>query len=260
MYTKFISKNIQEKLKAKERALARKPLSANEQAAGKLDISDLASRSVFVRMCSNKVDGIDNILISGGEHKKGGGIPFGFSETYRDIYEKTGEGVKRKGIRGISGIKDISVEYKGGFKAIREATINWSVPAIEYLDELTPYFLTVGKTVVVDWGWTYANRKTLQQQGINPFITSEAKEDGTVRYVVDQEIFTNPQERILNSGGDYDAIGGRIKNFNYTLREDGGFDCVTTITALGSALKSLTLIKQSSIFFPQVTNNFLLFS
>ena len=101
MYTKFISKNIQEKLKAKERALARKPLSANEQAAGKLDISDLASRSVFVRMCSNKVDGIDNILISGGEHKKGGGIPFGFSETYRDIYEKTGEGLKRKGIKGF---------------------------------------------------------------------------------------------------------------------------------------------------------------
>ena len=64
MYTKFISKNIQEKLKARELALARRESS--------LSLKDLSSRTIFVRMCSNKVDGVDNILISGGEHKKGG--------------------------------------------------------------------------------------------------------------------------------------------------------------------------------------------
>ena len=224
MYTKFISKNIQEKLKARELALARRESS--------LSLKDLSSRTIFVRMCSNKVDGVDNILISGGEHKKGGGIAFGFSDSYRNRMQNP----DNSGIRGIPGIKDISVEYKGGFKAIREATINWSVPAIEDLDELTPYFLTVGKTVVVDWGWTNANKNTLQQQGINPFIEPETKEDGTVRYMVNQQIFTNPQLKILDSNGDYDAIGGQIKNFNYTLREDGGFDCTTIITSMGASL------------------------
>ena len=55
MYTKFISKIIQKKLKAKERALARKPKSAQESTPdGFLKIGDLASRTTFVRMCSNK--------------------------------------------------------------------------------------------------------------------------------------------------------------------------------------------------------------
>tara|TARA_Y100000004_G_scaffold195230_1_gene261732 strand:- start:118 stop:4122 length:4005 start_codon:yes stop_codon:yes gene_type:complete len=240
MYTKFISKPIQEKLKAKERALARLGNQPQEQQNNdSLELKDLASRTVFVRMCSNKSK-VPNILISGGEHNDRG-IPLGFGDSYKDRRGNTdeeGNPVDNSGIRAVPGIKDITVEYKGGFKAIRECTINWSVPAIEDLDRLTPYFLTVGKTVVVDWGWVNANKKSLRQQiGVTPFIERNIDTtNNTVSYSVDQEIFTNPQQRVIDAGGDYDAIGGRIKNFNYTLREDGGFDCITTITALGAAL------------------------
>jgi len=44
-------------------------------------------------------------------------------------------------------------------------------------------------------------------------------------------------------GGDYDAIGGKISNFESTMRADGGFDCVTKITALGSTLFSKPIDK-----------------
>ena len=240
MYTKFISKPIQEKLKAKERALARlgKP-SQQQQNDDSLELKDLASRTIFVRMCSNKSK-VPNILISGGEHNERG-IPLGFGDSYKDRtgnVDEEGNPIDNSGIKAVPGVKDISVEYKGGFKAIRECTINWTVPAIEDLDRLTPYFLTVGKTVVVDWGWVNANKKSLRQQiGVEPFIQRNIDvANNTVNYSVDQEIFTNPQQRVIEAGGDYDAIGGRIKNFNYTLREDGGFDCITTITALGAAL------------------------
>jgi len=227
MYTKFISKKIQQKLKAKERALARKPKPSQESTPDDfLELSDLASRTVFVRMCSNKSE-VDNILISGGEQNENG-ISFGFNKTY-----KKGS----TGIRGIPGIKDINVEYKGGFKAIRECVVNWSVPSIDDLDRLTPYFLTVGKTVVVDWGWVNAKNKSLKEQGISPFIIRRRNNTtNEITYEVDQEIFTNPQQRVLDSAGDYDAIGGQVTNFNYTLRDDGGFDCTTTIISLGSSL------------------------
>ena len=232
MYTKFITKVIQEKLKAKERALARKPKSAQESTPdGFLKIGDLASRTTFVRMCSNKSK-VPNILISGGENNEKG-MAMGFGETYRDRTEND----DNSGIRGIPGIKDITVEYKGGFKAIRECIVNWTIPAIEDLDRLTPYFLTVGKSVVVDWGWNNAKNKSLKEQGIDAFISRKINtENNTIEYIVDQEIFSNPQKRILNSGGDYDAIGGIISNFNYNLRDDGGFDCTTIITAMGASL------------------------
>ncbi len=227
MYTKLVSKKIQEKLKAKERALARKPKPSQESTPDDfLELKDLASRTVFVRMCSNKSE-VDNILISGGEQDEDG-ISFGFSKTYRK---------GSTGIRGIPGIKDINVEYKGGFKAVRECVVNWSVPSIDDLDHLTPYFLTVGKTVVVDWGWVNAENKSLKEQGIDSFIIRRRNSTtNQITYEVDQEIFTNPQQRVLSSAGDYDAIGGQVTNFNYTLRDDGGFDCTTTIISLGSSL------------------------
>ena len=60
MFTKFISKNIQEKMKAKERALARKPNSGN------LSMKDMATITPFVRMASNKLNVRLNRLIEGG--------------------------------------------------------------------------------------------------------------------------------------------------------------------------------------------------
>ena len=234
MFTKFIAKNIQEKLKSKERALGWKTLNTSQQLnppgseVKVLRPKDIMSRTTFVRMCSNKSQ-VDNILISGGERDGLGQIQFG-----TDLYNSRGNQ-----FRPIAGVKDISVEYKGGFKAIRECTVNWMVNSIEDLDHLTPYFLTLGKTVIVDWGWTNANTQGFDQE-VPPFIT---KNSSTGKYEVDQQIFTNPQKKILEMKGDYDAVGGMVKNFTYSLREDGGFDCVTTITAMGASLFEMPIDK-----------------
>ena len=122
MYTKFISKPIQEKLKAKERALARLGNQPQEQQNDdSLELKDLASRTVFVRMCSNKSK-VPNILISGGEHNDRG-IPLGFGDSYKDRRGNTdeeGNPIDNSGIRAVPGIKDITIEYKDGFKAISE--------------------------------------------------------------------------------------------------------------------------------------------
>ena len=143
MFVKYISQNIQETLRARERALAWKTKNANtEHEDGTLMPKDINSRTIFVRMCSNKVEGVPNIVISGGELDSLGQIQFGES-----VYK-----YGKSGVRPMAGIKDIEVRYKGGFKAIREATVNWVVSSIEDLDRLTPYFLTVGKTVILDWG------------------------------------------------------------------------------------------------------------
>ena len=237
MFTKFISKNIQEKLKSKERALAWKvrntsqPTKPPGSEIESIRPRDIMSRTTFVRMCSNKSQ-VPNILISGGERDEVGQIKFG-----TDLYSSRGNQ-----FRPVAGVKDISVEYKGGMKAIRECTVNWMVTTLEDLDVLTPYFLTKGKTVVVDWGWTNATTKGFEKE-VPPFITKDVSNG---QYVVDQSIFSNPQQRILEMKGDYDAIGGLVKNFNYTLREDGGFDCTTTITAMGAALFDMPIDKGSN--------------
>ena len=241
MFTKYIPKNIQEKLKAKERAFARKNKPQNDDGSrdGYLSINDMATRTTFVRMCSNKMDTLNNYLIEGGLYDTfSGKKSFGFESLYKETGAKeTTSGAKYiddVGRKPIPGIKDIQIEYKGGFKAIRECTVNWSIPHIDDLDLLHDSFFTVGKTVVVDWGWIYPNR-SLYEQTTDTFIERNQVRD-TFEYIVKQEVFTNPQSKILGRNGDYDAIGGQITNFEYNLREDGGFDCVTKIIGMGSSL------------------------
>ena len=98
MFVKFISKNIQEKLKSKERALAWKTFNANAPVAnGSLRPKDIMSRTTFVSMCSNK-DKVPNIVISGGEIGTDGQMGFGLQQLYK---------ASSVGARPVAGIKNI---------------------------------------------------------------------------------------------------------------------------------------------------------
>ena len=247
MFVKYINNKIQEKLRSRERALGWKTSNANKS-SDVLRPKDIMARTTFIRMCSNKIDdyeGIDhrgevnrkgNVLIQSGEMGQDGQIQFGVKTGNKGAY-KTGIA----GLKPIAGIKSIEVSYKNSYKALREAVVNWVVGSLEDLDQLTPYFLTPGKTIALDWGWLNSEKydkgnseKTLpksleQQYGSEVFIY---KENGV--YKVRKDLFENPQEIIHKIGGDYDAIGGKISNFEYNLRPDGGFDCTTTISAIGA--------------------------
>ena len=130
MLTKYIPQNIQEKLKAKERALerAKKP---DEPQEGYMSFKSMASRTIFVRMCSNKVNAVDNKMIDGGYNNNLERKPFGFGSIYR--YSSLTDG-DEFGPRPVAGIKSIEVQYKGGFKAIRDCTVSWVVPSLDDLE------------------------------------------------------------------------------------------------------------------------------
>jgi hypothetical protein len=247
MISKFINKKIQDTLHAKEIAFSREKHfhygEDNPSANSYRGIESIASRTPFFRMISNKKS-VKNIVIAGGLRNEDGSMKHGFGDgekglyyetTYRDIV--TGRvGDSKEGIRPIAGIKDVEISYAGDFKALRKATINWSVGSLAELEILTPYFLTVGKTVMIDWGWvtpthggmTHNSKyQSLQQQfGVLYYNEVEGK--------VDPAVFTDQQSKILNIGGNYGAMGGTISNFSYDLRKDGGFDCVTKVTAIGA--------------------------
>ena len=243
MFTNFVNKNIQETLNAKERVLSRlknipeehnRTFKDNLSAVSYLDHTNIASRTPFFRMISNKQK-VKNIVISGGERNIDGTMKHGLVDGDRGIYYETrfedNKGVvgpSQSGIRPIAGVKDVEISYSGDFKALRKATINWSVGSLEDLEVLTPYFLTVGKSVMIDWGWAFPNKSLNEQFGLLYFYRDE-NGDGKVN----PEVFTDQQSKILDIGGNYGAMGGTISNFSYDLRSDGGFNCVTKVVAVG---------------------------
>jgi hypothetical protein len=171
-------------------------------------------------------------MIDGGFNNSLERKPFGFNSIYRNSELTNGD---KFGRRPVAGIKNIEVQYKGGFKAIRECTVSWVVPSLDDLEMFNDHFFTVGTTVIVDWGWVYSDGN-VDTKLANSFITRNAPTGGRPSFEVKQEIFTNPQRIISTMDGDYDAIGGQITNFEISLRSDGGFDCTTKIISMGASL------------------------
>ena len=203
-----IAKKIQKRLFEKSNILSRDASTPNVSADGHLNLHNLSTRAVWCRMTS----GLERpVIINGGELFNNTEIAAGYQQLYNVEH------------RPLPGIKNISVGFRGGLKTLREATINWTCWSFDEVERLTPHFLSVGKTVLLEWGWVY-NKKSLSN--LPTFIDSKGK--------IKTSAYTDYKNVIINNNGDFDMIVAIVKNFNFTTREDGGFDCTTTISGMGT--------------------------
>jgi len=128
------------------------------------------------------------------------------------------------------GVLSLSTETLGGDGGkYKKATVKASVSSKFQLDYLTPFFLVPGITCFVEWGWNNFNPASS--------INVSSDEERFKR-------FENPldgnaaQEK---SNGNYDSIFGRITNYEYSLRSDGGFDISFDILQVGEAIHGLKM-------------------
>ena len=216
----------------------------------------MMARTPFMRVTSftQKIETENNsnsvVVLMGGKMSRYGRLRAGFED--RDV--PVNETISKDGVlneyglytqpnpslvddmpyRPTAGVKDISVEYLGGgmtLGATRTATMNWTCWSWDELNELTPHFLTPGRTVLLEWGWTGLGdlKKTML---LDIFNSSGTK-------LVDskiQDLHERILQHIIDQKGHYDAMLGLIQNFDWKVRDDGGFDCTTTLIAPGVSL------------------------
>ena len=123
--------------------------------------------------------------------------------------------------RPLPGILDFTCEYKGGLYAIREATINWVAWDMEDLERLKKHFCAHGKGVLLEWGYETAS--------VLDVVTDSISEEE----IIDGLAYEKINAQVAESGGKYDGIAGIISNFEWNLRDDGGFNVQTTIVSRG---------------------------
>ena len=87
---------------------------------------------------------------------------------------------------------------------------------------------------MLEWGWVYGNNSLSQL----PTFYSNAKKK------IKKSAYNNYKDTIIGANGDFDMMIGIIKNFEWTTRDDGGFDCTTTLTSAG--VNTLGTIQPSS--------------
>jgi len=266
-----IPKRIQQRLFEKMRVLGRTTkkdspnISNSKSIEYGLTHAKLHTRSTFLRMIS----GVKNpVILMGGKLQEfadvgEGGIPGGYNDIYgQRTYVKTDVDVvetitlpematpagyspagtfpiygnvpredqftnPRK--RPMPGVKSIDVSFQGGVRALREATISWTCWDWEELNYLMPHFLAHGKTVMAQWGWVYDKNSLMK-------VPSFIDYDMTGNRFIAADAYTDYKNEIIDKDGDFDMMVGIIKNFEFTTREDGGFDCQTILTSVGASI------------------------
>jgi hypothetical protein len=156
-----------------------------------------------------------------------------FSNAYSNT-SRTGEEY-RLGIRPMPGITSVDIKSKSAYGSLREAIVNFQCWDIKQLEDLEVLYMRPGYTVLVEWGWTpyLDNGKNYKSTFTDYYdiINASNKPRST--------IFKELYRKSVVYGGNYDAMFGYVKNYQWSARMDGGYDCQVTIISTGEIIDSL---------------------
>ena len=208
-------------------------------------LHQLNTRSSWVRMTSgvNYTDGKGQVtnelakqyVLQGGTLGNlgtfGNFLKSGLGGSGTSAYDlKTPGGTtNRLGIRPMPGITNVSVQSKSAYGSLQEATVSFIAWDIKQLEDLELLYMRPGYTVLLEFGWSYVN--PIPRYNILDIAAGEG--------ISLNDAFKKLYQNISSSNGNYNALLGYVKNYNWSAREDGGYDCTTTIISLGEVLESL---------------------
>ena len=138
------------------------------------------------------------------------------------------------GYRPMPGLTSLSIKTGGKLGTLREATFEFTCYNKKQLDIMSALYMRLGFSVLVEWGHIpYINNTGQLETNPTPlgFYGINDKEE------LMEQIQKN---RVLHSGN-YDALWGTIKNFTYSLEDNGTFKCQVQLVGAGDILESLKI-------------------
>jgi hypothetical protein len=106
------------------------------------------------------------------------------------------------------------------------------------LDVLELLYMRPGYTLLVEWGHSTYYSDTSGVRNVISGLEQQFFGGTLTKHEIVARI--NTLRRIYN--GNYDGFFGFVKNFNWSLRIDGGYDCKTQLVALGELAESVPVI------------------
>jgi len=200
------------------------------------------SRNAWIRVTSSvnvggKSDLANKYVLQGGILSPNKNLRGGIGETNSAYSNKSPDGTNyRLGIRPMPGIKGMEVRSKSAYGSLREVTINFVAWDIRQLEELELLYMRPGYSVLVEWGWSpYLNNDKSLGTSVN-YISDDILKGGISK----EDIWKKTFEQ-ASKNGNYDSLYGFIKNYSWSARPDGGYDCTTNIISTGEILESLKI-------------------
>ena len=138
------------------------------------------------------------------------------------------------GLRPMPGITGISIKTGGKLGTLREATIDFVCYNKEQLDIMDALYMKLGMSVLVEWGhipFIDNNGKLQTIPQPLPFYGIHTKE----------VLMKSIQKNRVTHAGNFDAMWGTIKNWSFSLEDNGIFKCQMSLVGAGEVLESLKI-------------------
>lgn len=147
-------------------------------------------------------------------------------------YEKT-----QLGYRPAPGIQDMSIHSHNRFGSLRTAVVKYQCWSKEQLDVLELLYMRPGFNVFLEWGWSGYLVNNNESYSVDTLVSPIDFTSYTTREAATAAMV----EKRSKYNYHYDGITGVIKNFSWSLRIDGGYDCSTYIVTAGDVAESLKI-------------------
>lgn len=138
------------------------------------------------------------------------------------------------GFRPVPGITSATVTSKGSYGTLRETTVNFVVWTLEDLELVEKLYLRPGYSMLLEWGHSVY----LDNEGDLKSLPS-VYDESFFRPLTTDIIESRIEEFREKSNYNYDAVFGYVKNYSWTFRKDGGYNCTISIASKGTLIESL---------------------
>lgn len=199
------------------------------------------NRNAWIRMSSAvNVNGSKDLaskyILQGGTLNDGKTLKSGLGD-FTNAYSNTsvdGSPYSR-GIRPMPGITNMDIKSLSAYGSLRSTTINFQCWDIKQLEDLEVLYMRPGYTVLIEWGWSpFIDNNGSYQPNFTDYYDIINK-GLTERSIIFKELF----DKSVKYGGNYDAMYGYVKNYSWSARPDGGYDCSTTVISTGEIIESI---------------------
>lgn len=150
-------------------------------------------------------------------------------------------GVDEVGYRPMPGIYSVNVESQPPNGAMRSATIKIKAWNIDQLSKIDILYFRLGCSMLLEWGHTVfvnnAGGLITNVQGVDIFTGNNDRDH------IIQQIAAKRKQYSYN----YDAMLGRVVNYEWSVSPDGSYDCIVKLTGLGSVIESLKINTQTAM-------------
>ena len=135
-----------------------------------------------------------------------------------------------KGSRSVPtpGVVSATIKHTGTLKTLKKTEVSYKCWSISHLVEMEKLFMSLGKTVVLEYGWS----KKPDGTPVSSILTDEQFGLAFADFIIETDKLAK-----INQGS-YGAEKGVVSNFSWTANDDGSYDCSTSFISPSEMMMS----------------------